>query len=150
MIRLDLKREPYPLDLGHGVIVTVAVTAGTATLHGDVTVATGANGAAVFPGLVLSGGAGTYQLQFTATGLTPAVSEPITLAASRLVLATQPAETAVNGTVLTRQPAVRVADLNGTPVPQAGVPVTVSLSGTGMLSGLPPGPGHEDTRAAIL
>ena len=24
MIRLDLKREPYPLDLGHGVVVTVA------------------------------------------------------------------------------------------------------------------------------
>lgn len=24
MIRLDLKREPYPLDLGHGVTVTVA------------------------------------------------------------------------------------------------------------------------------
>ena len=114
-----------------GLQVTVALASGSGTLSGPVTAATDADGAAAFAGLVIAGGVGTYQLRFTAPNLTPVVSNGIVLASSALAMVTQPSVTATNGTALAQQPVVRITELDGTPLPQGGVPVTVSLTGNG-------------------
>jgi surface protein len=57
-------------------------------------------------------------------------------AAVQLGITTQPAASAVNGTVLPQQPAVQVQNVAGFPVRQAGVAVTASIaSGGGTLGG---------------
>ena len=114
-----------------GVTVSVGLAGSSGTLTGPVTATTGSSGAATFPGLVIAGGPGTYQLRFTAPNLTAVVSEGIVLASSTLAMVTQPSASAINSAALAQQPVVRITELDGTPLPQAGVPVTVTLTGNG-------------------
>ncbi|HEX9895151.1 MAG TPA: Ig-like domain-containing protein, partial [Gemmatimonadales bacterium] len=119
-----------------GVQITAVMVGAGATLSGTTTATTNPSGTATFTGLVISGAAGTYQLRFTATGFTPAVSSDILLSSSALSIVTQPPTNATNGALLSQQPVVRIVDGAGTPVPQGGVIVSVALSGTGgVLSG---------------
>jgi hypothetical protein len=116
--------------LGAGIPVTVSVSG--ATLAGATTVESDAAGTATFTGLALSGPAGNYSLTFTAPNLVPVQSAAITLGTAtgtrRLVIATQPSETAESAVPLVRQPVVRVEDEAGQPL-GAGIPVTVSAAG---------------------
>ncbi|HEX9893216.1 MAG TPA: Ig-like domain-containing protein [Gemmatimonadales bacterium] len=114
-----------------GVAVTAALVGSGGTLAGTLTVATDAGGAARFTNLRISGGAGEYQLQFTAPALPAVTSSTITVMPSALEITTQPSASASSGTPLTQQPAVRLVDAGGDPVAQSGVVITVALSGSG-------------------
>lgn len=133
-----------------GVPVTVSVASGgtsgaasiavaAPTLGGQTTVNTNPAGRAVFAGLSVSGLVGPYTLTFGGPGLTPVVSPVIALAAgpaAQVLIVTQPSSEVVNGSPFGTQPVVRLADLGGNPVAQAGVTITASLaSGAGALSG---------------
>ncbi len=118
-----------------GVIVTAAITGAPAgvVLGGTPTATTSAGGTATFTGLSLTGTAGTYTLSFTASGLTGTTSGSIVLgagAASKLVLTTQPSSSVANGSALAQQPVIRLRDASNNNVSQAGVNVTVSLTGS--------------------
>src|SRR6266853_323886 len=122
-----------------GVTVTATRATGTGTLGGTVTAVTNASGVASFADLSISGTAGNYTLSFSATGLTAAVSGPITLsagAATHLTLTTQPSTTAQSGVAFAQQPVLQLRDGAGNPVSQAGVSVTATIAtGTGTLGG---------------
>src|SRR4030095_11169120 len=119
--------------------VTVSVTGGGATLAGNLTVSTNANGTATFSGLALSGPVGSYTLTFAASGLTSAVSGSIALsagAAARLIIATQPSSSAQSGVPFAQQPAIQVADGAGNPV-SSSVSITAAIAtGGGNLTGI--------------
>ena len=118
-----------------GVAVTVSIASGGGTLGGTTTRTTGANGQASFTDLEITGSPGPRTLRFSATGLTGVTSATVNVtapAATRLLLATQPAATAVNGAALSTQPSVQVADASGGAVDQAGTTITaVIASGPG-------------------
>src|SRR6266481_3290967 len=122
-----------------GVTVTATIATGTGTLGGTVTAVTNASGVASFADLSISGTAGNYTLSFSATGLTAAVSGPITLsagAATQLTLTTQPSAAAQSGVAFAQQPVLQLRDGAGNPVSQAGVSVTATIAtGTGTLGG---------------
>lgn len=123
-----------------GVVVTASLASGTGTLTAA-TATTGATGAAAFNSLAITGVPGTYTLAFSASGLTGATSTQISLAAgsaNRLAFVAAPPTTATNGQPFASTVTVGLRDVAGSPVPQAGVAVTVSLaSGAGALSGPP-------------
>lgn len=125
-----------PVD-STGVNITVALTPAGATLDGTTTQATGAGGTASFPGLSLSGTAGSYTLNFTGTDLAAAQSSAIALAVPVAVVVVQhPPDSSLNDIIWTPQPVVRVDDSGATPM--VGVSVTVELvtvSGSGTLVG---------------
>ncbi len=107
-----------------GVTVTATIATGTGTLGGTVTAVTNASGVASFADLSISGTAGNYTLSFSATGLTAAVSGPITLsagAATQLTLTTQPSAAAQSGVAFAQQPVLQLRDGAGNAVGQAGV-----------------------------
>lgn len=113
-----------------GVTVTATRTGGSATLGGTVAVATNASGAATFSDLTLTGLAGGHELTFSATGVTPAVSNTLTLqagAASQLTFTTAPPATATNGVNLSPAVIVQLRDLSGNPVSSGGVNVASSI-----------------------
>src|SRR5207249_4648386 len=96
-------------------------------------------GTASFTNLSISGTAGDRTLSFSATSLTPAVSETITVgagAATQLTLTTQPSATAQSGVAFAQQPVVQLRDGAGNAVSQAGVTVTAAIAtGGGTLGG---------------
>lgn len=122
-----------------GVIVTVTVASGTGALGGTLTVGTGAEGAATFSGLLLTGAAGTYSLGFQASGVTAVTSENITVtagSATQLTITTQPAPSVASGAVMAPQPVLQLRDASGNPVAQGGVIVSAAIaSGAGPLGG---------------
>lgn len=126
-----------------GVAITAAIASGVpgSSLVGSATVATDPDGVASFGGLGITGGAGSYTLNFSGSGLTGVTSSAITIAAgvpARLALTTQPSPTAQSGVPFPRQPVVQVQDAAGNAVRQAGVTVTASIaSGPGSLAGTP-------------
>lgn len=119
-----------PTPLG-GVTITASRSSGTATLGGTLAVVTAADGRATFDDLVLTGVAGAHQLTFSASGLTPAVSNTITLqpgAATQLTFTTAPPATATNGVNIAPAIVVQLRDVSGNAVSSAGVNVTASLA----------------------
>ncbi|HEX9565569.1 MAG TPA: Ig-like domain-containing protein, partial [Gemmatimonadaceae bacterium] len=127
-----------PVALG-GVDVTASISSGTGTLVGTVTATTDGTGTATYTDLAILGIApGPFTLDFTATGLTAATSQAITLSAgtgSELAIATAPPAGATNAVPLGPQPVVRVTDSDGNPVALAGVTVSAALMGAGATLG---------------
>jgi hypothetical protein len=117
-----------------GVNVTASITGGGggAALNGTTTVATDGSGVATFSGLGITGTAGSYSLDFTAGGLTGTTSASfnVTVNPTQLGMVTEPAG-AVSGMALTTQPVVQLLDAGSSPVAQAGVSVTASITGGG-------------------
>jgi len=114
----------------NGVSVSVAISAGGATLTGTTTRTT-TSGIATFTGLGASGTVGSYTLIFTSSGLTGVTSSSFTVvagAAAQLTITTQPAG-ASSGTAFTTQPRIQVRDAQGNPVSQSGISVTASIAG---------------------
>jgi adhesin/invasin len=122
-----------------GVVVTAALATGEGTLGGTVTVATDSSGVATFADLSILGVVGARTMQFAATGLTPVVSNTITVMAgdaSRLTIATQPSPSARSGQPFSQQPVIQLQDASGNSVNQSGVVVTASIvMGGGTLGG---------------
>jgi hypothetical protein len=124
-----------------GVVVTAAIASGSATLGGSTTATTNTAGLATFATLTLTGTGSGVTIGFSAAGLTPATSGPISLAPpppSALVMVTQPSATAPSGIPFAVQPAVKLKDASGSDVLNAGVTITASLAsgpGGGTLSG---------------
>ncbi len=113
-----------------GVGITAAVSVG-GTLRGTVTIATNANGNAIFGGLSIAGVVGSYTLDFTSPLLTGVTSTPIALTAglpALLTVTTQPAAAAQSGLALPQQPAVQVRDSVGNALAQAGITIVASLA----------------------
>jgi uncharacterized protein YjdB len=120
-----------------GVDVSASITGGGATLIGTATVATNGSGQAEFTNLGITGLAGSYSLDFSAPSLTGVTSASFTLvagAAAQLQVVTQPSDVA-SGSTFGAAPAVRLLDSGGNVVIQAGVNVTVSVSGGPVLTG---------------
>jgi hypothetical protein len=121
-----------------GATVTAALTGGSGTLGGTLTQPVDASGKATFTDLSLSGPSGTYQIQFSSTGLTSATSSNVVLDGgppAHVTVTTQPTS-ALDKEVFdpTEQPVVTVTDAGGNVVPN--VLVTASIgSGTGTLQG---------------
>ena len=114
-----------------GATVTAKIGSGPAgaSLTGA-TAMTDAAGVATFSGLAITGQAGTYSLTFESDGLS-AVSGAITLirVPTRLVLATAPSTTPASGIAFTTQPAVQLADADGSVAQQGTVVTAVIASG---------------------
>jgi hypothetical protein len=123
------------------VVVTAAIASASATLGGSTTATTNTAGLATFATLTLTGTGSGVTIGFSAAGLTPATSGPISLAPpppSALVMVTQPSATAPSGIPFAVQPAVKLKDASGSDVLNAGVTITASLAsgpGGGTLSG---------------
>jgi len=117
-------------------VVTAVINSGTGSIAGTVSVAA-VNGVTTFTNLKING-AGPFTIGFTGTGMTSAVSSPITiipLPASQLAVSSQPAGVE-SGVPFVSQPVVQLRDANNGVVIGATNPVTVSIaSGTGQLSG---------------
>ena len=129
-------------DAGNGVVVgssaavTASLASGSGALSGATTV-TAASGVATFTDLTITG-TGAHALTFSSTGLAAAQSASFSVVGvpNALSVASQPAASAVSGSVMTPQPAVQLRDASNNPVAQAGTVITVSLaSGSGTLSG---------------
>jgi Big-like domain-containing protein len=124
-----------------GVVVTAGIASGSATLGGSTTATTNTAGLATFATLSLTGTGSAVTLAFSAPGVTPATSGPISLAPpppSALVIVTQPSATAPSGVPFAVQPAVRLKDASGNDVQTAGVAISASLAsgpGGGTLNG---------------
>jgi hypothetical protein len=124
-------------DLSQSGVGVTASLVGGGTLGGTATVQTNAGGVVTFDGLSITGPAGSYSIQFAASGFTSVTSSPITLAATPgIVITTNPPVAALNGEVFDPvvQPVVKVSDAGGAPT--AGAVVTASIgSGGGTLQG---------------
>jgi hypothetical protein len=115
--------------------VTAAIASGSGALVGTTTV-NAVNGVATFTNLQING-SGAHTLSFTATGLTSATSNTVTVTqtATQLVITTQPAG-ASSGTVFGTQPVVEIRDASGTKVVGATNAVTAAIAtGSGTLVG---------------
>lgn len=120
-----------------GIAVTVTRTTGSATLSGATTQPTGADGRAVFDGLMLVGATETTQLTFTAESLTSVSSPPFTLkagSAASLAKVVGDSQTRTTHDTLALRPAVEVRDVGGNPVAGASVNFTVTGGGGGVYS----------------
>ena len=131
---LDANGNPV---LTSGVVVTATVASGIGTVTGAT--ATTSGGLATFSGLTITGTAGSFTLQFSATGVTPLVSPTIALGAgtaSALLITTQPGPSVQSGSLLSPQPVIQLIDGAGNPVAQAGVGITAQIqTGGGSLTG---------------
>ena len=121
-----------------GTTVTAALATGVATLGGTLSVAVDASGKASFTNLSLSGPAGTYNIQFTSSGLTGVTSDNIVLNGgppANIAITVQPTS-ALDKEVFdpAQQPVVTVTDAGGNAVANALVTATIG-SGTGTLQG---------------
>ena len=111
-----------------GVTVAVSVSSG-ANVTGTTSQPTDAQGRATFSGLIITGVAGAQTLNFSATGLTSASSQSITLAAGPAATIQLGSSTILQATVNTAvplAPTVIVKDASGNPA--SGVVVTFTLS----------------------
>lgn len=116
-----------------GVQVTAAIGSG-ASLIGPVTATTDGTGLATFAGLGVSGTVGTYQLSFTASGLTGTQSANVAVTpgpASQLSITTQPSSPIISGTAFATQPVIQLRDAAGNAVSQSGVGVSAAVTGGG-------------------
>ncbi len=122
-----------------GVVVTASIASGTATLSGGATATTNSAGTATFSSLTLNGSGGTLTLAFSAPGVAPVTSGPITLGAGNavaLAMVTQPSSSAASGAPFAQQPVLQLRDISNNPVSQGGVAVTAAIvSGGGTLGG---------------
>jgi hypothetical protein len=122
-----------------GVSVTAAITSGSGTLGGTVTVQSDANGTVTFTNLSISGTAGSFTLGFTSGGLTAASSGSFSVgagAASKLAFTAQPSN-AVAGTTLGTV-TVTVQDASNNTVTGSSASITLAIGtnpGAGTLSG---------------
>lgn len=125
---LDVNGSPVNQS---GVTVSAATTGGTGTLNGT-TQAVTANGVATFTDLGITGTVGTYSLTFSASGLSSAQSNPITLvagAATQLTITTQPpSSVTAGGVVFAPQPVIQLRDAQGNAVSSANVTVGVAIA----------------------
>lgn len=120
---------------GAGTVVTAAIATspgGTPSLVNP-TATTVTNGQATFAGLSIIGLVGNYTLNFSATGLTPAVSSSIALAVGavstqRSSVAAAPAQVLADSADAATV-TVTARDAGNNPVP--GAAVTIQVSGTG-------------------
>ncbi|MBX7120189.1 MAG: Ig-like domain-containing protein, partial [Gemmatimonadaceae bacterium] len=122
-----------------GVTISAVVASGAAATLTNASATTDANGEATFTGLTITGTAGPVRLRFEASGITPVLADPITLAAggaARLAFRGAPPTTAASGATLGTPTIVRVEDAAGNPVALTGVAVTAAIaSGGGTLGG---------------
>ena len=127
-----------------GVSITAALATGPAgaTLTGGTVAQTAAGGTATFSNLGITGPAGSYTIQFTSAGATPATSATIVVAAApagpatQLGISTQPSSSAPSGVPFAQQPVLQLRDAGGAAVAQSGVTVTAAIaSGGGTLGG---------------
>lgn len=119
-----------------GITITATLASGPpgGSLGGTTTATTAANGAAAYSSLGVTGPPGAYTITFSGPSLPGVTSTPVTVAgvaAARLAVVTQPPATAVNASVFAPPPVIQLLDGAGAPLGQAGVGVTVSLSGSG-------------------
>ena len=129
-----LVRDAQNNAVAAGVTVTASVNGAGASLIGTPTAQTNASGVATFSGLGLNGTAGTYTLDFAVSGAPNVTSGPIALGAggaAQLTMATQPSASVASGNALATAPAVQLRDAGGNAVSQAGVSVSVAISGSG-------------------
>lgn len=135
---VDANNNPVA-TAGIAVIATIVSGPGGATLVGSATQATNAQGLAVFSNLGISGGPGSYRLNFSGTGVEGVTSDQIGLsagAAAALAMERQPPASVKLGDILSPGPRIRLEDAAGNPVLRGGVAVTASISqGGGTLSG---------------
>ncbi|MDX1491610.1 MAG: DUF6701 domain-containing protein [Pseudohongiellaceae bacterium] len=117
----------------NNIVITAALSSGSATLGGTTTAATNASGVATFTDLSLTGGAGVNQIAFTAAGASEQlVSNDVTIVAQSLAVSVQPSASVERGVQFPQQPVI-LAD-NGSPV--SGLTITASIfSGGGTLDG---------------
>jgi hypothetical protein len=121
------------------VTITAALASGSGALSGTLTVPTGAQGAATFANLVLTGPAGPHTIRFSAAGLGTLTSGTITVGAgapTQLTFSVAPPATATNGAVISPAVVVQLRDGVGNPAAISGVAVTVTrTSGSAALGG---------------
>ena len=120
-----------------GVLVSVSLTGG-GSLTGQTDLRTDANGRAAFTDLAIVGTVGARTLRFISGSLTPALSDPITLAAGAANSAAPSAgnnQTAAAGTDLAVAPAVLVTDGAGNPVSGVAVVFAVTAGGGSIQGG---------------
>jgi len=116
--------DGHPLERA-GVTVTASLASGTGSLTGTPVAATDDHGRAKFHDLGIAGAPGTYTIQFSADGFTPATSNPVELRLSATTTSIQsddPNPSAVGASVSVRY---RVTSDAGTPSGS----VTVSSDG---------------------
>ena len=126
--------NPTPA-IGVSITAALATDAG-GTLDGTRTVAS-ADGKALFDDLAITGTTGIYSLGFTASGIPPVTSAPVTLAAGPpavVEVVTQPSASAQSGQPFGRQPVLQVRDGGGNALNGVDVRATIE-SGGGTLSG---------------
>ncbi len=121
-----------------GASVTAALAGGSGTLSGTLTQPIDASGKATFTDLSLKGPSGTYQIQFTSSGLTSVTSSNVVLDGglpANITVNTQPSS-AFDEEVFdpAQQPVVTVKDAGGNVVPNVLVTASIA-SGTGTLQG---------------
>jgi alpha-tubulin suppressor-like RCC1 family protein len=130
-------------NLTPGYSGTVTLALGSAppggTLRGTTTAGV-VGGIASFGGLTFDlAGAGYALVAASQPLLSPATSNAFEITAgagARLVVVTQPSDTAASGVPFLRQPAIRLMDALGNPLGQVDVPITASIAaGGGTLGG---------------
>ncbi|MBK7785828.1 MAG: Ig-like domain repeat protein [Gemmatimonadetes bacterium] len=128
-----------------GVSVTFTVTAGSGSVGGGASsiVSTGATGLAAPANWVLGTIAGANTLSATASGLTGSpvsfTATGVAGAATQIASVTAASSSVASGVTFPQQPSVRLLDVFGNAVAQAGVPVDVAVqSGGAVLSGTTP------------
>jgi hypothetical protein len=118
------------------VSIQATISSGSGTLSSALA-RTDGTGKATFSGLTVTGQVGNYTISFSARGLAGVASTPIALspgAPTRLALASA-APAARSRALLNPQPVIQVQDLSGNSVPQAGIAIVATLSGTATLGG---------------
>jgi hypothetical protein len=132
---VELRDASNALVTGATAAVTAWIASGTGALTGTTTVNT-VNGVATFTDLKIAG-SGNHTLDFTATGLTSAVSAPfaVTQVVRALVVTTQPGNS-TSGAVVSPASVVELRDAAGLKAASATDAVLATIgSGTGVLSG---------------
>jgi hypothetical protein len=150
-VQLTDGNNPVPQG---GLAVSARIGSGPAgaTLIGSTTASTNNQGLAVFTNLGVSGPGGTYTLDFSGPGASGVTSSPIAVSAGnaiKLSLVTQPPSSAQQGVTLVPATVVRLEDASGNGVATSGVPITVSLTGSGALSGTLTVPTDADGHATF-
>ena len=124
-----------------GLAVTATIASGPAgaTLVGSRTASTNGQGLAVFSDLGISGGPGSYRLNFAGTDVEGATSDVVVLsagAAAALRIVTQPSSSVSPGVAFPTQPVLQLVDAVGNVVAKPGVTVTAGIAaGGGVLGG---------------